>query len=101
MRLVREFYEIPGHSVGGALHIVLSDGNMDDCHITWCREIAATGVWLEWKGSPIKELAEKREWHACSCERTPCPEGVALCDLLLQMTPTQRDKVYRGKYGRF
>lgn len=29
------FSQQPGNSVGGSLHIVLSDGNIDDHHITW------------------------------------------------------------------
>src|SRR5688572_15279597 len=36
MPLVRAFYEKPGNGVGGALHIVLEDGNVDDGSVRFC-----------------------------------------------------------------
>lgn len=38
--IVRQFYSLPGNGVGGLLHIVLDDGNIEDHHIGWCGEQA-------------------------------------------------------------
>lgn len=65
--LARAYYEKPGNGCGGSLHIVLDDGNLEDGHIEFCRTYAA--------------------------ERDDA-DGVRLAELLLQMTPTQRHKVY-------
>lgn len=34
--LVREYYDMPGNGVGGSLHIVLDDQNVDDRHVDMC-----------------------------------------------------------------
>jgi hypothetical protein len=39
--LVRHYYELPGNAAGGALHIVLDDGNLSLDHLLFCREQAA------------------------------------------------------------
>jgi hypothetical protein len=71
--LVREFYGLPGNGVGGSLHIVLDDGNVEDGSVRFCRDYA-----LE-HGDAI---------------------GYALANVLLRMSKTQRHKLYRGVYGK-
>jgi len=39
--LVRHYYESPGNGAGGALHIVLDDGNLSLGHLLFAREQAA------------------------------------------------------------
>lgn len=61
------YYAIPGNEVGGRLHIVLDDGNVDDSSVEFCRKAAM-------------EVGDK--------------EGERLAELLARMTTTQRQKVY-------
>jgi hypothetical protein len=58
--LTNAYYELPGNECGGELHIVLDDHNYQRPHIRWCRE------------------------HATK------PETIALCDVLLLMSNSQR-----------
>lgn len=37
-QLIRRYYEIEGNEAGGYLHIVLDDGNTEDCHVWSCQE---------------------------------------------------------------
>lgn len=67
---VRAYYN--DHSVGGSLHIVLDDGNLEDGHIRFC----------------IDSANERGD-----------AAGAMLGRLLLEMTRTQRTKVYRTKWG--
>ena len=67
MPLVKAYYAMPGNSVGGNLHIVLSDGNIEDSHIEFC-------------------LGE--------CILHGDTKGSELCKLLLLMSKTQRRKIY-------
>lgn len=69
MELVREYYRLPNNSVGGSLHIVLSDGNIEDSHVKFC---------IQW----AKDHND--------------PEGVKLGELLLKMSKTQRKKLYKN-----
>ncbi len=64
--LVSEYYCLPGNAVGGALHIVVDDGNIEDSHVQFCRNEALA------RGDAA---------------------GVRIADLLLQMSKTQRKKV--------
>jgi len=64
--LARAYYAKPGNRVGGNLHIVLDDGNMEDQHIEWCRQLA---------------------------QNAGDVDGVALADKLLALTRTQRRKI--------
>ena len=64
--LVQAYRDKPGNAVGGSLHVVLDDGNIEDSSIQFCREYAA--------------------------ERGDV-DGIALCDLLIQMSKTQRSKI--------
>lgn len=60
---IREYYTRPGNSVGGSLHVVLDDGNLQPSHIEYC----------------LKYAVESGD-----------SEGAELARALLQMTPTQR-----------
>jgi hypothetical protein len=52
--LVRALYALPFHGVGGHLHIVLDDGNIEDGSVRFCLD-AARGA----NCAPCAELAEK------------------------------------------
>ena len=66
--LVRAYYQKPGNIVGGNLHMVLDDANVEDQHVSFCLEIA-------------KERNDD--------------DGVRIAELLLRMSKTQRYKVAR------
>lgn len=72
--LARTFCASPGHNIGGALHIVLDDGNLEEGNIRFCLNALNRG--------------------ACHCGRRVCGEGVTLALALLKLTRTQRYKVY-------
>ena len=65
--VVRAYYAKPNNGVGGSLHIVLEDGNIETSHIEFCMEYA-------------------RENND--------PDGVVLAKLLMKMSRTQRRKLY-------
>lgn len=64
--LVKAFYAMWGNGVGGSLHIVLDDGNVEDSSIEFCRK------WAEDHG----DLS-----------------GIALAMVLARMSKTQRSKL--------
>lgn len=64
--IVHSFYSLDGNIVGGSLHIVLDDYNIEDNHIVWCKNYAL----------------EKQD-----------EDGVFMCDLLLQFTEDEREKI--------
>ena len=66
--LIRAYYTKPENAVGGSLHIVLEDGNVSDGNVESCLEYA-------------REHNDR--------------DGEALAGLLLQMSKTQRRKLYR------
>jgi hypothetical protein len=65
---IRCYYRMPGHAVGGSLHVVLDDGNVHDDHVAWCIEYAR---------------------HEADTE------GAAIGEILLRMSKTQRTKLSR------
>ena len=66
-------------SVGGGLHIVLDDGNVEDYHIEWCmKEAIPTYPWLDEAGRR-------------ACER---------CARLLLETPLEERQRIVDEYGR-
>jgi len=69
--IVNDFYRIPGNEVGGALHITLEDGNVEDGNVRFCVEVAVFGE------GPFE----------------PDPTGLLLGLVLLRMTKTQRLKL--------
>jgi hypothetical protein len=66
--IVRDYYAKPGNSMGGSLHLVLEDGNIDDDSVRFC---------LQW-------AIEKGD-----------QDGIGLAGMLLTMTRTQRKKLYQ------
>jgi len=66
--LVRAYYGKPENNVGGNLHLVLDDVNVEDQHVSFCLEVA-------------KERNDD--------------DGVRIAELLLRMSKTQRYKVAR------
>jgi hypothetical protein len=72
--LVEAYYALPGNSVGGSLHVVLDDGNVEDDHVRSCLEYA-------------RERGDK--------------EGVELAEVLLRMSRTQRNKLHHSHRGGF
>lgn len=68
--LVRGYYS--KNPVGGNLHVVLDDGNVDDSHVRFCIDQASAA------GDT---------------------EGLRLGMLLLRMSRTQRKKLSRSKYA--
>lgn len=71
--LVQAYYAKPGNIVGGSLHIVLDDCNVDDSHVRYC----------------IDDAREKGD-----------DDGVRLGELLLRMSKTQRSKLYAHRDKR-
>lgn len=69
----REYYSVPGNEVGGNLHIVLDDGNINNRHIEWC----------------INEASKQGD-----------EKGVALGKMLLDCSITQRKKVIKN-YSKY
>ena len=67
LSIVKAYYSKPNNGVGGSLHIVLEDGNIETHHIEFCKENARKNNDLD---------------------------GVALAELLLKMSYTQRKKLY-------
>jgi len=64
--LVKDYYRKEGNGVGGSLHIVLEDANVNDSDVLFC---------LQW----AKDNNDT--------------DGVRLAELLLQMSKTQRLKI--------
>ncbi len=69
IELCKVYYQKPGNGVGGNLHIVLDDGNLKDSHIEFC----------------LKQCREKNDL-----------DGALLCGLFLQLSMTQRKKIYNS-----
>lgn len=38
--MLHDYYEMPGHTLGGAVHIVIENHNADDDDVEWCYEYA-------------------------------------------------------------
>jgi hypothetical protein len=64
--LAKAFRELPGNLAGGVLHTFLDDGNIDDKSVAWCAEYA-------------REIQDE--------------DAVALAQVLLRMSKTQRRKI--------
>jgi hypothetical protein len=70
VRMVRDYYATEGNEAGGYLHVVIDDGNLDDDSIRFCRG---------------------------ECEKVGDATGVELAGVLLEMSQSQRKRLYRGK----
>ena len=66
--ITRAYYAKDGNGAGGNLHIVLDDCNVKDGHVIFCKE---------------------------QCIQRGDSDGLALCELLLRMSRTQRLKIAR------
>ena len=66
-------------SIGGPLHIVTEDGNLEDGHLRWIRD---EGAWMSERIWPDEAAAL----------------GQKIADLMLQMTGTQRRKLAGRSY---
>lgn len=64
--LLKAYIAKKGNTVGGSLHIVLEDGNIEDGHVAFC----------------IKDASERGD-----------TEGAMLASMLLRMSKTQRKKL--------
>jgi hypothetical protein len=71
--LVRAYYEKSDNIVGGNLHLILDDANVEDQHVLFCLGIAN--------------------------ERND-DDGVRIAELLLRMSKTQRYKIARSPQKR-
>lgn len=67
--LAWEHYQGAGNEAGGALHIVLDDGNVEKSHVEWCRNYAAS------EGDV---------------------DAVMLCDELLAVSERMRERLYQN-----
>ena len=72
--VLKQYYELPGNSVGGSLHIVLEDGNVKNKHVDSCIEDA----------------------HECGDMA-----GYYIGKLLRLMSFTQRTKIIRHHYREY
>jgi hypothetical protein len=70
VKMVHAYYATEGNEAGGYLHIVLDDGNLGDDSINYCR---------------------------VECEKVGDAAGVLLSDILLEMSKSQRQRLYRSK----
>lgn len=69
--LLKVYCAKPGNGVGGALHIVLDDGNIDDRHVLWCKAHAT-------------EIGDQ--------------DGAVIAEKLVSMTKTQRKRLAAMMY---
>ncbi len=82
--LIRELYAVPECGVGGPLHIVLDDGNIDDESIYFCmrtmreHETVVQGM----NGNAIIKICEE------------------IADALLEFTQEKREELYEMNWGR-
>lgn len=74
--LLKEYCSREGNSVGGNLHIVLDDGNIEDDNIAFCLRQCLYS-------NPMDNL------------------GAALCHLLKDMSKTQRKKISAMMYKEY
>lgn len=72
--LIEAYYNLPGNEMGGSLHIVLDDANVERHFSEWCREYAL----------------KKGDWV-----------GAALANILVRMSTTQRKKLAMGGWQRW
>lgn len=42
-----DWYQLPGNDVGGALHVVLDDMNIEDRNLAWCRTESIGVLWTD------------------------------------------------------
>lgn len=67
LAMIEAYYQKEGNSAGGSLHIVLDDGNTEDCHVEYCLNCAK----------------EKED-----------ADGVILAEQLLLLSAEERDNLF-------
>ena len=82
--LVAELYSIPECGVGGPLHIVLDDGNIDDEGIYFCTRTMREHF------SVVQGLNGDAIIEVCS----------EIADILLSMPMERRRELYESRWGR-
>ena len=75
--LVIELYKING--AGGLLHMVLDDGNFEDCHILWSQ----------------KHIEEVQDENVTEKEKEICRQ---ICRLMLKLRKSQRYHIWQKVY---
>ena len=83
-KLVAELYSMPECGVGGPLHIVLDDGNIDDESIYFCMK----SVRLHF--SVVQGLNSNAIIEVCN----------EIAEILLSMPMEQRQELYESNWGR-
>ena len=76
--LLKEYCSLEGNSVGGNLHIILDDGNIEDDHVKFC-------------------IAECLKPNSKGHDHL----GLAICHILLTMSKTQRRKLSAMMYKEY
>jgi hypothetical protein len=71
---IKEFYKKPDNICGGNLHIVLDDYNLEDHFVEFC----------------LKRAKEDND-----------PKGVEICKELLKLSFLERNRLFRGRFGKF
>jgi hypothetical protein len=92
-----EYYNNFGNAAGGNLHIVLDDGNLEDDSIEFCKT-RCEGWQSVWTPGPPAEsyLTPSGHWEDEFNSENKDEAGLALCELLLRMSMTQRKKLYKN-----
>lgn len=72
--LVKYYYSLPGHAVGGSLHLVLSEPNYESSSVQYCFERAK----------------DKNDFW-----------GMVLAKVLLKMSPSQRSRIAIHHYDYY
>ena len=80
--LVTAYMQMPGHSTGGPLHIVLDDMNVEKHHIRWCVE--------EWLPAHPCGPADNRWWPAEWAAHDCMAETKQIADILLALRKKTR-----------
>lgn len=71
--MIKRYYEIDGNGVGGALHIVLDDGNLETDSIQWCID------------NSIKERNDE--------------DALIIANELLKLSYSAREKLYNNSWN--
>lgn len=87
--LVGDFYALPGCAAGGALHVVLDDGNLRTRHIEFCIKYAEDGI----GGRNPVPFGAGADDRADSYRA-----AIALAHVLLRLTNSQRRRLYLKRF---
>jgi hypothetical protein len=79
---LRAYYRLPDRGVGGAVHIVIDDGNITQGSADWCAEHA-------------------REWGEQWARDRYIDEDVRIAEMVAALTNTQRSRLARMNFYSF